>query len=180
MDEMINNLEQKMKKSIESYENRLKTVRAGRANPSSLDGVVVSYYGTPTPLKQLATISVPEATQLLIKPFDKGCLKDIEKAIFDSDLGYTPNNDGETIRIVIPALTEERRKELTKQVKKMAEDAKISIRNIRHDGIEEAKKMEAPEDEVKGAEDRIQDLVNEYNKKIDTILKEKEQELLTV
>ena len=175
---MINNLEQKMKKSIESYENRLKTVRAGRANPSSLDGVVVSYYGTPTPLKQLATISVPEATQLLIKPFDKGCLKDIEKAIFD--LGYTPNNDGETIRIVIPALTEERRKELTKQVKKMAEDAKISIRNIRHDGIEEAKKMEAPEDEVKGAEDRIQDLVNEYNKKIDTILKEKEQELLTV
>lgn len=180
MDEMINNLEQKMKKSIESYENRLKTVRAGRANPSSLDGVVVSYYGTPTPLKQLATISVPEATQLLIKPFDKGCLKDIEKAIFDSDLGYTPNNDGETIRIVIPALTEERRKELTKQVKKMAEDAKISIRNIRHDGIEEAKKMEAPEDEVKGAEDRIQNLVNEYNKKIDTILKEKEQELLTV
>lgn len=177
---MINNLEQKMKKSIESYENRLKTVRAGRANPSSLDGVVVSYYGTPTPLKQLATISVPEATQLLIKPFDKGCLKDIEKAIFDSDLGYTPNNDGETIRIVIPALTEERRKELTKQVKKMAEDAKISIRNIRHDGIEEAKKMEAPEDEVKGAEDRIQDLVNEYNKKIDKILKEKEQELLTV
>ena len=177
---MINNLEQNMKKSIESYENRLKTVRAGRANPSSLDGVVVSYYGTPTPLKQLATISVPEATQLLIKPFDKGCLKDIEKAIFDSDLGYTPNNDGETIRIVIPALTEERRKELTKQVKKMAEDAKISIRNIRHDGIEEAKKMEAPEDEVKGAEDRIQDLVNEYNKKIDTILKEKEQELLTV
>ena len=180
MDEMINNLEQKMKKSIVSYENRLNSVRAGRANPSSLDGVVVSYYGTPTPLKQLATISVPEATQLLIKPFDKGCLKDIEKAIFDSDLGYTPNNDGETIRIVIPALTEERRKELTKQVKKMAEDAKISIRNIRHDGIEEAKKMEAPEDEVKGAEDRIQDLVNEYNKKIDKILKEKEQELLTV
>lgn len=180
MDEMINNLEQKMNKSIENYENRLKTVRAGRANPSSLDGVVVSYYGTPTPLKQLSTISVPEATQLLIKPFDKGCLKDIEKAIFDADLGYTPNNDGETIRIVIPALTEERRKELTKQVKKMAEDAKISIRNIRHDGIEEAKKSEAPEDEVKGAEDRIQTLVNEYNKKIDTILKEKEQELLTV
>lgn len=177
---MIKNLEEKMDKSIESYENRLKTVRAGRANPSSLDGVVVSYYGTPTPLKQLATISVPEATQLLIKPFDKGCLKDIEKAIFDSDLGYTPNNDGETIRIVIPALTEERRKELTKQVKKMAEDAKISIRNIRHDGIEEAKKSEAPEDEVKKAEDRIQSLVNEYNKKIDTILKEKEQELLTV
>lgn len=180
MDEMINNLEQKMNKSIENYENRLKTVRAGRANPSSLDGVVVSYYGTPTPLKQLSTISVPEATQLLIKPFDKGCLKDIEKAIFDADLGYTPNNDGETIRIVIPALTEDRRKELTKQVKKMAEDAKISIRNIRHDGIEEAKKSEAPEDEVKGAEDRIQTLVNEYNKKIDTILKEKEQELLTV
>lgn len=180
MDDMISNLEQKMDKSIENYENRLRTVRAGRANPSSLDGVVVSYYGTPTPLKQLATISVPEATQLLIKPFDKGCLKDIEKAIFDADLGYTPNNDGETIRIVIPPLTEERRKELTKQVKKMAEEAKISIRNIRHDGIEAAKKSEAPEDEIKGAEDRIQTLVNDYNKKIDTILKEKEQELLTV
>ena len=169
-----------MNKSIESYEQRLRTVRAGRANPSSLDGIVVSYYGSMTPLKQLATISVPEATQLLIKPFDKGCLKDIEKAIFESNLGYTPNNDGESIRIVIPALTEERRKELTKQVKAMAEDAKVSIRNARHDGLDEAKKQELPEDLEKQVEKDIQDLVNQYNKKIEEILKEKEQELLTV
>lgn len=181
MNETIISLaKEKMNKSIESYEQRLKTVRAGRANPSSLDGIVVSYYGSMTPLKQLATISVPEATQLLIKPFDKGCLKDIEKAIFESNLGYTPNNDGESIRIVIPALTEERRKELTKQVKAMAEDAKVSIRNARHDGLDDAKKQELPEDLEKQVEKDIQDLVNQYNKKIEEILKEKEQELLTV
>ena len=177
---IISDVKGKMNKSIESYEQRLKTVRAGRANPSSLDGVSVDYYGTMTPLKQLATISVPEATQLLIKPFDKGCLKDIEKAIFESNLGYTPNNDGESIRIVIPALTEDRRKELTKQVKAIAEDAKVSIRNARHEGLDKAKKAELPEDEQKGIEKEIQDLVNEYNKKIESILKEKEQELLTV
>lgn len=181
MNETIISLaKEKMNKSIESYEQRLRTVRAGRANPSSLDGIVVSYYGSMTSLKQLATISVPEATQLLIKPFDKGCLKDIEKAIFESNLGYTPNNDGESIRIVIPALTEERRKELTKQVKAMAEDAKVSIRNARHDGLDEAKKQELPEDLEKQVEKDIQDLVNQYNKKIEEILKEKEQELLTV
>lgn len=179
-DMVINEVKEKMEKALASYDNRLKTVRAGRANPSSLDGVVVSYYGVMTPLKQLATISVPEATQLLIKPFDKGCLKDIEKAIFESNLGYTPNNDGESIRIVIPALTEERRKELTKQVKSIAEDAKVSIRNIRHDGIDDAKKLEVSEDEEKGIEKDIQDLVNLYNKKIEENLKEKEQELLTV
>lgn len=177
---IISDVKEKMNKSIESYEQRLRTVRAGRANPSSLDGVSVDYYGTMTPLKQLATISVPEATQLLIKPFDKGCLKDIEKAIFESNLGYTPNNDGESIRIVIPALTEDRRKELTKQVKAIAEDAKVSIRNARHEGLDKAKKAELPEDEQKGIEKEIQDLVNEYNKKIESILKEKEQELLTV
>lgn len=181
MNETIISLtKEKMNKTIESYEQRLRTVRAGRANPSSLDGIVVSYYGSMTPLKQLATISVPEATQLLIKPFDKGCLKDIEKAIFESNLGYTPNNDGESIRIVIPALTEERRKELTKQVKAMAEDAKVSIRNARHDGLDEAKKQELPEDLEKQVEKDIQDLVNQYNKKIEEILKAKEQELLTV
>lgn len=180
MDDTISHLKGKFDKTIENYKDRLKTVRAGRANPSSLDGIVVSYYGSMTPLKQLATISVPEATQLLIKPFDKGCLKDIEKAIFDSNLGYTPNNDGETIRIVIPQLTEERRKELTKQVKKIAEDAKVAIRNIRHEGIDEAKKSEKSEDEIKGIESEIQTLVNDYNKIIDSILKEKEQELLTV
>lgn len=177
---LIVEVSEKMNKSMESYSQRLKTVRAGRANPSSLDGVSLDYYGTMTPLKQLATISVPEATQLLIKPFDKSCLKDMEKAIFESNLGYTPNNDGETIRIVIPALTEERRKELTKQVKTMSEDAKVSIRNIRHDALDHVKKSELPEDLEKQLEKDIQDLVNEYNKKIDVLYKEKEQELLTV
>mgnify|MGYP004608104819 FL=1 len=180
MDEILIEVQDKMDKAITSYETRLKTVRAGRANPSSLDGVSVDYYGTLTPLKQLATISVPEATQLLIKPFDKSCLKDIERAIFESNLGYTPNNDGESIRIVIPALTEDRRKELIKQVKKMAEDAKVSVRNARHDGLDKTKKSEMSEDEIKEIEKNIQDLVNEYNKKIEAILKEKEQELLTV
>lgn len=179
-DEIIKDVTNKMNKALESYEGRLRTVRAGRANPSSLDGVMVSYYGNMTPLKQLATISVPEARQLLIKPFDKGCLSDIEKAILAANLGYNPGNDGETIRIVIPELTEERRKELAKQVKSIAEDAKVSIRNIRHDGIDDAKKLEVSEDEQKGIEKSIQDLVNEYNKKVETILKEKEQELLTV
>ena len=170
----------KMDKAIENLTKRFTTVRAGRANPSSLDGVMVEYYGSMTPLKQLATISVPEARQLLIKPFDKSSLNAIEKAILASNLGYNPGNDGETIRIVIPELTEERRKELAKQVKAISEDAKVSIRNIRHDGLEEVKKAELPEDEEKGMEKDIQDLVNEYNKKIDTLLKEKEQELLTV
>ena len=166
--------------SIENLEKKFATVRTGRANPSSLDGVMVEYYGSMTPLKQLATISVPEARQLLIKPFDKSCLGAIEKAILNSNLGYNPGNDGETIRIVIPELTEERRRELVKQVKALSEDAKVSIRNIRREGIEDVEKCELPEDEEKGMEKDIQDLVNDYNKKIEAMLKEKEQELLTV
>ena len=169
-----------MDKTMENLNKRFATVRAGRANPSSLDGVFVDYYGSMTPLKQLATISVPEARQLLIKPFDKGSLGAIEKAILAANLGYNPGNDGETIRIVIPELTEERRKELVKQVKAICEDAKVSIRNIRRDGLEDVKKAELPEDEAKGMEKDIQDLVNEYNKKVEAILKEKEGELLTV
>lgn len=179
-DMIILDITDKMDKTIENLQKRFATVRAGRANPSSLDGIMVDYYGSMTPLKQLATISVPEARQLLIKPFDKGCLNDIEKAILSSNLGYNPGNDGETIRIVIPELTEERRRELAKQVKSLAEDAKVSIRNIRRDGLEDVKKCELPEDEEKGMEKDIQDLVNEYNKKIDDELKVKEQELLTV
>ena len=169
-----------MDKTMENLNKRFATVRAGRANPSSLDGVFVDYYGSMTPLKQLATISVPEARQLLIKPFDKGSLGAIEKAILAANLGYNPGNDGETIRIVIPELTEERRRELVKQVKGICEDAKVSIRNIRRDGLEDVKKAELPEDEAKGMEKDIQDLVNDYNKKIENMLKEKEQELLTV
>ena len=170
----------KMDKTMESLAKKFTTVRAGRANPSSLDGVMVDYYGSMTPLKQLATISVPEARQLLIKPFDKGSLNAIEKGILAANLGYTPGNDGETIRIIIPELTEERRRELAKQVKAIAEDAKVSVRNIRHEGLEDLKKLELPEDVEKGMEKDIQDLVNEYNKKIESELKSKENELLTV
>ena len=179
-DMIILELNEKMDKAIATLEKRFATVRAGRANPSSLDGIVVEYYGSMTPLKQLATISVPEARQLLIKPFDRGCLKDIEKAILASNLGYNPGNDGETIRIIIPELTEERRRELVKQVKAISEEAKVAIRNIRREGIEAVSKLEVSEDEEKGLEKDIQDIVNEYNKKVDVILKEKEGELLTV
>lgn len=141
---------------------------------------MVEYYGSMTPLKQLTTISVPEGNQLLIKPFDKSALPAIEKAIITANLGYNPSNDGETIRIVVPALTEERRKELTKQVKAMSEEGKVSIRNIRHEALEKIEKEELAEDISKGMEKEIQDMVNTYNKKIDEMLKEKEKDLLTV
>ena len=179
-DQVLSKLKKNMDSSIEAYEKRLASVRAGRANPSSLDGVQVEYYGNLTPLKSLATISVPEARILMIKPFDKSCLADIEKAIFESNLGYTPNNDGETIRIVIPELTEERRKELTKQVKALAEDAKVSIRNNRHEALDAAKKMEADEDSEKRFEKDVQEEVNKYNKIVEEKLKEKEQDLLNI
>ncbi len=172
--------EDKMVKAVENVEKRFTTVRAGRANPSSLDGVMVSYYGVDTPLKQLATISVPEARQLLIKPFDRSCLGAIEKAIFEANLGYTPSNDGETVRIVVPALTEERRIELTKQVKAIAEEGKVAIRNIRREAIEDIEKLKLPEDVSKHQTNEVQNLVNEYNKKIDDTLKIKEEELLSI
>lgn len=180
MDDIIKLCDEKMKGAINNLENRFKTVRAGRANPSSLDGVMVPYYGNMTPLKQLGTISVPEGNQLLIKPFDKGCLKDMEKAILEANLGYNPTNDGETIRIVVPALTEERRKELTKQVKAYCEDAKISIRSVRHDTLDKIEEENLPEDDAKRLQKEVQDLVNDYNKDVDHLYKEKEQELMTI
>ena len=178
--EIIKMTKESMENTLKNLEKRFATVRAGRANPSSLDGVSAEYYGSMTPLKQLATISVPEANQLLIKPFDRSCLGDIKKAILAANLGYTPNNDGETIRIVIPALTEERRRELTKQVKSIAEDAKVSVRNNRHEALEMVEEEEFPEDIEKGMEKDIQELVNTYNKKIEEMLKEKEEELMTI
>lgn len=180
LNDIVKNAENSMIKSVESLEKRLTTIRTGRANPSSLDGVMVSYYGVMTPLKQLTTISVPEGNQLLIKPFDKSCLSDIEKAIIASNLGYNPANDGESIRIVVPPLTEDRRKELGKQAKSYCEDGKVSIRNIRHEVLDEIEKEEGSLDDKKSLEKQIQDLVNAYNKKIDNIYKEKEKELLTV
>jgi len=179
-DEILLEVEEKMENAVEALDNRFKTVRTGRANPSSLDNVKVLYYGVSTPLKQLATISVPEARQLLIKPFDKSCLSGIEKGIYEADLGYTPNNDGETIRIVIPDLTEDRRRELVKQVKAMCEDAKVAIRNARRDGMDAVKKAEFSEDAEKNMEDEIQKLVNDYNKKADDMTKEKENDLMSV
>jgi len=179
-EDLINLTEEKIMKAVENVEKRFTTVRAGRANPNVLDSVMVSYYGVDTPLKQLATISVPEARQLLIKPFDRSCLHAIEKGIFEANLGLTPNNDGESVRIIIPPLTEERRVELTKQVKAIAEEGKVAIRNIRRDSIEDIEKEKLPEDVEKSKINQVQDLVNEYNKMIDEKLKLKEEELLSV
>lgn len=176
----INSLKLKMDSTIESLEKRFTTIRAGRANPSSLDGVFVNYYGSNMPIKQVATVSVPEARQLLIKPFDKSSLSSIEKAIFDANLGYTPNNDGETIRIIIPQLTEDRRIELVKQVKSMAEDAKVAVRNNRREALDELDKSENAEDIKKSLENEVQEIVNKYNKIIDEKTKEKEVELMSV
>ncbi len=178
--DIIKITKESMENTLKNLEKRFSSVRAGRANPASLDGVMVEYYGSMTPLKQLATISVPEATQLLIKPFDRSSLGAIEKAIIAANLGYNPSNDGETVRIVIPALTEERRKELTKQVKSIAEDAKVSVRNNRHEALEMIEAEDLPEDMEKNMEKEVQELVQTYNKKIDEMLKEKEGELMTI
>ena len=172
--------EEKMMNTIEVLENRFTSVRAGRANPSMLDGIMVEYYGSPTPLKQLANISIPEARQLSIKPFDRGALANIEKAIFEANLGVTPNNNGESIFIVIPPLTEDRRRELVKQVHGMAEEGKIALRNIRQDANSDIKKLELNEDEEKRSMDEIQELINTYNKKVDEVLADKENELMTI
>lgn len=181
MNEVLDETENKMKKVIETLEKRFTNVRAGRANPAILDGVMVTYYGTPTPLKSLATISIPEARQLMIKPFDKSCLADIEKGIYEANVGITPNNNGESIILNIPALTEETRKEYVKQVKQIAEEGKINLRNIRQDTNNEIKKNEdLTDDEKDDFMDDVQELINKYNKVIDEKEKEKEKELLTV
>ena len=180
METILLNAEEKMENTISSLESRFTNVRAGRANPNMLDGVSVEYYGTPTPLKQLANISIPEARQLMIKPFDKSILGGIEKAIFEANLGITPNNNGECIFLVIPPLTEERRKELVKQVKQLAEEARIALRNIRQDANTGIKNLKLPEDTEKEGNNEVQELINKYNKVIDEKLKVKEQELMTI
>lgn len=180
MDDVILNTEEKMLKAINSMEERFTSVRAGRANPRILDNVMVKYYGVETPLVQLATVSIPEARTMQIKPFDKSCLSDIERGIYEANVGLTPNNNGEVITLVMPELTEERRKEFVKEVKGMAEDAKISLRNIRQDANNEIKKLEISEDDVKRGTERVQDLINKYNKEIDNLLSQKEKELMTV
>lgn len=176
----LNDVKQKMEKSIESLDHRFTTVRAGRANPNILSGVMVEYYGTPTPIQSLATISVPEARQLLIKPFDKSMLKELEKALYVADLGMSPTNTGDALFLTVPELTEETRKTYVKQVKEMAEEAKISLRNIRQDANNTIKKLEISDDIKDDYQNDVQELINKYNKIVEEHLKEKENELMTV
>jgi len=180
MDNILMETELKMNSTIENMEKRFVNIRAGRANPAILDKVMVSYYGSDTPLKQLATISIPEARQLCIKPFDRSCLGAIEKGIFEANIGLTPNNNGEMIILNIPALTEETRREYVKQAKGIAEDAKIALRNIRQDANNDIKKLEVTEDDKKAGQDDVQDLIGKFNQIVDEKFKEKETELMSV
>ena len=171
---------EKMDKTIESYQRELNTVRTGRANPNLLDSIRIDYYGVLTPIKQISSISVPEASQLYIKPFDRSCLKAIEVAIATSELGLNPQGDGVGIRLIIPKMTEERRRELVKQVGKMQEAAKVAIRNVRRDLNEAIKKLDLPEDEEKGWLEDSQKYTDEYIAKIEKLTAEKEKDLMTI
>lgn len=175
---------EKMQKVAQNLQRELGQIRAGRANASLLDRITVNYYGAPTPLNQMASIQIPEARVLMITPFDKSILQDVEKAIMASDIGISPTNDGNVIRLIIPQLTEERRKELAKDVKKEAENAKIAVRNIRRDAIDEYKKQQKngdiTEDDLRGLEKEVQKLTDESIKEVDKIASDKEQELLDV
>lgn len=177
-------IEEKMEKTISIFQENLAEIRAGRANPAILNKVMVDYYGTPTPINQVAGISVPEARLIVIQPWDASILKEIEKEILKSDIGINPNNDGKVIRLSFPELNEERRKEIVKDVKKMAEDAKVAIRSIRRDGIDEAKTMqknnEMTEDELKTAEEQIQKITDKKVEEIDNLLAAKEKEVMSI
>ena len=180
----LNKFEEKMTKTISVFEENLAEIRAGRANPAILNKIMIDYYGTPTPINQVAGISVPEARLIVIQPWDGSILKEIEKEILKSDIGINPNNDGKVIRLSFPELTEERRKEIVKDIRKMAEEAKVAVRSIRRDAIDEAKKAqkdsEISEDELKSAEDNIQQLTDRYVAKVDEILGAKEKEVMSI
>jgi ribosome recycling factor len=182
--QILANTKDKMEKAVSSLSRELASVRAGRASANLLDKISVEYYGAPTPVNQLASISVPEARLLVIQPYDKTVLADIEKAILKSDLGLTPSNDGSLIRLSIPALTEERRKELVKLVKKYAEEAKIAVRNVRRDANDELKKLEKngeiTEDELRNNNENVQKLTDEFIVKVDNVAKDKEKEIMEV
>ena len=183
MNEQLKVYDDKMTKSINSLNSELATIRAGRANPHVLDKLAVDYYGSPTPIQQVANVSVPEARMIQIQPWEKSLLKEIEKAILGSDLGITPSNDGKVIRLVFPELTEERRKELVKDVKKKGEAAKVAIRNIRRDGNDAFKKLKGSdisEDEIKDLEEQLQKLTDKYIKEIDVAVDVKTKEVMTV
>ncbi len=183
-DERIAKYEDKMQKSLENLQGELASIRAGRANPHILDKIKVDYYGTPTALQQVGNVSVPEARVIMIKPYDKGLLKDIEKALQASDIGINPNNDGTAIRLVFPELTEDRRKELCKDVKKKGEECKVAVRNIRRDGVDHLKKLgkseDISEDVIKDLQDELQKVTDKFIKKIDEAGAEKEKEIMTV
>ena len=183
MDARLQSYEEKMKKTIDFLGEEYAAVRAGRANPHVLDKIKVDYYGTPTPIQQVGNVSVPEARIIQIAPWDKSMLKAIEKAILTSDIGINPQNDGSIIRLQFPELTEERRKDLVKDIKKKAEESKVALRNIRRDGNEEFKKLgkgEISEDEAADLTDSLQKLTDDYIAKIDNALEEKTKELMTV
>lgn len=179
-----NHIEEKMDKTINVLVENYAEVRAGRANPAILNKIKVDYYGTPTPINQVAGISVPEARLIVIQPWDASLLKEIEKEILKAEIGINPNNDGKVIRLAFPELNEERRKELVKEIKKTAEEAKVSIRSVRREGIDEAKKLQKDsqmtEDELKSAEDKIQKITDGKIAEIDKILAEKEKEVMSV
>ena len=184
MDERIQKYEEKMKKTLASLESELVTIRAGRANPHILDKLAVDYYGAPTPLQQVANITVPEARMIQIQPWEASLIKGIEKAILTSDLGLNPNNDGKVIRLIFPELTEERRKDLVKDIKKKGEAAKVAVRNIRRDANDAYKKLkkeeDVSEDEIKELEDKIQKLTDKYIKDVDAAVELKGKEIMTV
>ncbi len=183
MDARLQVYNDKMDKALAHLESDYQTIRAGRANPHVLDKVKVDYYGTPTPLQQVGNISVPEPRMLQIAPWEKSLIKEIEKAIMMSDVGITPSNDGAVIRLVFPELTEERRKDLVKDVKKKGEDAKVAIRNIRRDGNDAFKKLakeEVSEDEIKDLSDKLQKITDQFIKDIDTAIEAKSKEIMTV
>lgn len=182
--ENIKDIEGRMQKSVDNLKEEYVTIRAGRANPHILDRLRVDYYGTPTPIQQVANVSVPEARMIQIQPWEASLIKDIEKAILVSDLGLTPNNDGKTIRLVFPELTEDRRKELAKDIKKKGDNAKVAIRNIRRDANDAIKKEnkagEISDDEAKNSEDEIQKITDKYIAMIDSAIDDKTKEILTV
>ena len=184
MSDIINDTKSKMKKSIDNLSRELANISAGRANSNLLNGVTVDYYGAPTPVQQLASINVPEARLLVISPYDKSSVGNIEKAINAANLGVNPSSDGEVIRISVPALTEERRKELVKEVKKLGENAKVAVRNVRRDSNDSLKKQEKDsditEDDLRSQTDDIQKLTDDSIKEIDNLLEEKEQDILSV
>lgn len=180
----LQELEERMQKSIDAFKQNLSEIRAGRANPAILNKVSVEYYGVPTPINQVAGISVPEARTIVIQPWDASILKSIEKAILASDIGLNPNNDGKVIRLNFPELTEERRKELAKDVRKIAEEARVGIRSIRRDGMDDVKnrqkKSEITEDEKADTEEKIQKLTDKYVEEIDKLLENKEKEIMNI